>query len=312
MMVIILMLLFELLIPLKNKNCLREGAKKVPEWLGFLLRSIGMFFILLFVVRLTGRKVAARMTNFDILYGITLAVIAAVITLGMVNLTYGLIALTSWLLLGIGLSFLSLKSKWVRDTVQGREVVVVKHGKIMEDQLKKARYTPEDLLKQLRHRQIFNIADVEFAVLEADGEINALLKANQQPITPQHLGVQTAPEVGTQTVILDGNIMDEPLSTMGLNRHWLKTELDKVGVTVENVFLAQVDAMGDLYLDLFDDAIQVPKPTTRQLLYSSLQKAKADLELFALDTQNKEAKQMYGMCAEELEGMIHELRPLLK
>lgn len=284
----------------------------MPEWLGFLLRSIGLFVILLFIVRLTGRKVAARMTNFDILYGITLAVIAAVITLGLVNVTYGLIAFASWLFLGVGLSFFSLKSKWVRDLVHGREAVVIKHGKIMEDQLKKARYSPEDLLQQLRNKQIFNVADVEFAVLEADGEINALLKANQQPITPQHLGVQTAPEVGTQTVILDGNIMDEPLATMGLNRHWLKTELEKVGVALENVFLAQVDSMGDLYLDLFDDAIQVPKPTARQLLLYTLQKAMADVELFSLDTQNKEAKEMYRQCAQELETIIDDVRPLLK
>lgn len=285
----------------------------MPVWLDILLRSVGLFVFLILVLRLLGRKTAARMTYFDTVFAMIVGVIAAAVSLRIVqNPFYGLIALLTWVLAGIGLSYLSLKSKWVRDLVHGQEAVVIKHGKIMEDQLKKMRYTPEDLLQQLRSKQIFNAADVEFAVMESNGEVNALLKADQQPINPQHLGVKTSPQTGVQTVILDGNIMDEPLSTMGLNRGWLHTELDKIGVSPENVFIAQVDATGDLYLDLFDDAVQTPQPTARQLLLTTLEKAKADLDGYAMDTKNSKAKQMYGQCSKELASVLYDLRPLLK
>lgn len=284
----------------------------MPEWVNIVLRSISMFVLVIVTLRLAGRKVAARMTNVDVAFAVIIGVIAAVISLNLVtNLAYGLLALFIWGLAVIGLSYASLKSKWIRDLVHGREAVVIKHGKIMEEQLKKVRYSPEDLLQQLRHKNIFNVADVEFAVMEADGEVNVLLKTERQPLTAKDIGITTAPTADTQTVILDGNIMDEPLGTMGLNRQWLKTELDKIGISAENVFIGQVNSVGELYLDLFDDAIQVPKPTTRQLLAATLEKASADLSQFALDTQNEDAKKLYRECREELDSILNELKPLL-
>ncbi len=284
----------------------------MPEWLQVIIRSIVLIAFLIVLTRIVGRKIAARLTYFDIIFAMVLSVIAAAVVLNMVHVAYGFIALLTWALAGIGISFFSMKSDMFHELLHGKEAVVIKHGKIMEDQLKKMRYTPEDLLRQLRSKQIFNVADVEFAVMESTGEINALLKANRQPITPKHLGVETAPETGAQTVILDGNIMDEPLATMGLNRGWLRTELDKIGVSPENVFLAQVDAMGDLYVDLFDDSIQTPQPTARQLLLTTLEQAKADLKIFSLETDSRKTKQMYDQCVKELESIIYDVRPLLK
>jgi uncharacterized membrane protein YcaP (DUF421 family) len=285
----------------------------VPDWVQIVLRSIGFFVLVLLLSRMLGRKVAARMTLFDVMYAIVLGMIATAVSLKIVaNAVYGFIALLTWGLVGVGLTFLSMKSKAVRDFLHGREAVVIKHGKIMEEQLKKMRFTPEDLLQQLRAKQIFNVADVEFAVMESNGEINALLKTDRQPVTPHHLGLQAAPETGTQTVIIDGNIMDEPLFTMGLNRGWLKTELKKIGVAPENVFLAQVDSRGDLYVDLFDDAILPPEPTARQLLLATLEKAKADLNSFVLDSGGQETKTMYRQCVREMESLLYDLRPLLK
>jgi uncharacterized membrane protein YcaP (DUF421 family) len=284
----------------------------VPFWLEIILRSISFIILLIILTRGMGRKAAARMTQFDVIYSIVLGGIAAAFSLKLVSIAIGIFALLTWGLVGIGLSYLTLKSKWSRDLIHGREAVVIKHGKVMEDQLKKMRYTPEDLLQQLRSKQIFSLADVEFAVMESTGEINAVLKSNRQPITPKHLGIQTAPETGTQTVILDGNIMDEPLTVMGLNRSWLRTELEKIGVSPENVFIAQVNAMGELYIDLFDDTIQTPEPTTRQLVMNSLEQAKADLTSYALDTEQPTVKKMYEQCARELSSIIYDVRHLLK
>lgn len=277
-----------------------------------ILRSLGFFVLAIVILRLAGRKVTAGMTNVDVVFAVTIGVIAAVVSLNLVtNVVHGLLAIFTWGLAVIGLSYASLKSKWVRDLVYGRETVVIKHGKIMEEQLQKVRYSPEDLLQQLRRKHIFNVSDVEFAVMESDGEVNALLKTEKQPLTPKDMGVTVAPTAGTQTVILDGKIMDEPLGTLGLNRRWLRTELDRIGIAAENVFLGQVDSVGELYLDLFDDAIQVPKPSTRPMLAATLEKAAADMWQFALETNNEAAQQLYEELRKELEAIMQDLKPLL-
>lgn len=285
----------------------------VPEWLNVLLRSAGLFAATLLLVRLIGKRLTGRLTFFNLVTGIVIGVIVAAISLNLVgNLVHGLIALAVWTIAPALIFILSIKYKAVRDIVQGKETILINHGKVLEDKLMEARYTPEDLLSQLRRKEVFNFADVEFAVLEPTGDLSVLLKKDKQPLTPKTAGLDVGMESVPQTVIMDGIIMDEPLTAMGLNRNWLHTELEKVGVAPENTFIAQVDSTGQLYLDLFDDAVRVPKPKTKELLYSTLKKCQADCELYALGTKNAAAKQMYGNSAGVLTGVIDELEPLLQ
>jgi hypothetical protein len=106
--------------------------------------------------------------------------------------------------------------------------------------------------------------------------------------------------------------MDEPLATMGLSREWLKTEMAKLAIPVENVFLGQVDASGELFLDLYDDQIKLPQPQNKAMLMATLKKCEADLELFVLATKNKEAQKMYAGCVTKMRKIVFELTPLLK
>jgi hypothetical protein len=110
---------------------------------------------------------------------------------------------------------------------------------------------------------------------------------------------------------MDGKIMDEPLATIGLSRQWLNTELEKLGVAIENVFIGQVDSYGELTVDLFDDQIKVPLPQMKAALFATLKKCEADLILFGLTTKNKKAKEMYEQCANQMSEIIAELKPVL-
>lgn len=111
---------------------------------------------------------------------------------------------------------------------------------------------------------------------------------------------------------MDGKILDEPLATIGYSRGWLKTELEKLGVTIENVFLGQVNSYGELTVDIFDDKLQVPSPQERPLILSTMKKCQADLELFALATENKDAKQLYAKNSEKLQEAIDKVTFILK
>lgn len=285
----------------------------MPEWINIIIRSVVVFVLVVTVIRIAGRKQLAQATFGDFVVGIAVGAMAALISLNLIkNLAYGLIGLGIWLLLPMLVSYLSLKSKWFHDLFYGRETVLVKHGKVLEDNLKEVKYTGEELLSQLRRKNVFNLADVEFAVMEANGDVSVMLKSEQTPITPKHLEWKVASHAEPQTVILDGNIMDEALRNQGLNRSWLNAELDKLGISEENVFIGQVDANGDLYVDLFDDAIQVPKPTTKDLLFATIKKCEADLELYALATINEKVKKDYQKGAELLTEVIADLRIQLK
>jgi uncharacterized membrane protein YcaP (DUF421 family) len=284
----------------------------MPDWLNVVWRSSISIVLLLFVTKLIGKRQLSKMTFFDYTVGIAIGEIAGFMATDQnAKVTHGIIAFTIYALFPIGLAWFAMKSKFIRNIVESRATVLIKNGKIMEDNLKKERMTSEELMEHLRLKNAFRLADVEFAMMEGNGQISVLLKKQNQPITPKHLGVTVSPETEPQTVIMDGNIMDEPLATIGLNRKWLLEELDKLGVALNNVYLAEVDANGQLYLDLYDDQIQVPKPQTTQLLFATLKKCQADLELFALSTQNKTNQSVYEREAKRLQTVIEDVKPLL-
>ena len=247
-----------------------------------------------------------------ILFLILLSITIALISLNVVsNIYFGLIILFVWTVIPIMLDYASMKSKVVYNLMHGKERVLVKNGKIMEDNLFKVRITGQEFLEIMRTNKAFNLNDVEFAVMETNGEVNVALKADKKPVTPHDLGKKVGTKAEPQIVILDGNILNEGLADAGLNREWLKTQLELKGVTLENVFVGQVDSSGSLYVDLFDDMIQVPKDEVKEMLYASIEKSVADLMSFSLDCDNEEVKQMYSQNADKLEKILKKLEPYL-
>lgn len=284
----------------------------MQAWIQILFSSVSLFFVLLVLIRLMGKRNISRMTPFRFVSYIIVAVIAALMSLNLIaNLVFGFIALGVWVLFPIALDYLSLKSKWMHELINGKETVLIKHGKIMEENLLQTRLTGEELLRELRSKNAFNLADVEFAVMEDTGDINVFLKSDKEPVSPHALGIKVAPLAEPQTVILDGNILNEPLSSLGFNTEWIGIQLETLGVSLDNVFIGQVDSSGDLYLDLFDDTVQLPQPKVKEMVYANFEKVHADFMTFTLETKNAEAKQMYAQHAKKLEQLIKRLKPYL-
>jgi len=285
----------------------------VPEWFVIVIRSFTALATMFIFTRILGKKQISQLTFFEYVTGIAIGDLAGVLSLDLEShYSYGLIAMFVWFIVPLVLEMLTLKSKTLRQWFEGKGTVMIKDGKVLEDNLKKERYTADELLEQLRTKSIFKLADVEFAMLETSGDLSVLLKSENQPLTPKHMGMQLTIEKPNQTVIMDGVIQDEPLATAGKSRGWLHTELDKIGVTIENVFLAQVDTHGELTVDVFDDKLKVPKPSQKPLLLATLKKCEADLELFALTTNHAGAKQMYTESSDKMKRVIRELETLLK
>ena len=268
----------------------------MPEWLDIAVRSAFFVVVLFFITKWLGKKQISELSFFEYVTGMSIGSIGAEVAVGLErNIFHGVIGIVIFAAIPFFAGLISLKSKGFRNFIEGKATVFIKDGKIMEDNLKKERYTTDELLELLRKKDVYQVADVEFAVLEATGDLSVMLKKENQPLTAKDLNLSVPPIKEPQTVIMDGVIMDEPLATIGRNRAWLHTELEKLGVTVENVFLGQINSFGELTVDLFDDKLQVPSPQERPLILSTMKKCQADLELFALGTESKEAKQMYKL-----------------
>ncbi len=278
-----------------------------------ILRTILAILAIFFLTKLLGKRQISELSFFEYITGITIGSLAAYICLDLqAGWHLGIISLSIWVLFSIGVEFLQIKSKMGRDFIDGKARILVKDGKVLEDNLKKERLTIDELMEQFRKKNIFRVADVEFAIIEPNGDINVLLTPENQPLTPKHLGIKVNPLQETQIVIMDGKIIDEPLATIGLSRAWLETELEKLGLPVNNIFIGQVDAYHQLYVDVYDDQLKIPKPQVRDLLWSTLKKCEADLSLFALSTQHPEAKEIYSQCVTLLQSNIEGLKPYLQ
>lgn len=281
-------------------------------WIQILLRTISFFVLTYVVIRLMGKRSIARMEPFNFVCYIVIGILAALISANIItNISFGLLTLGVWALFPIALDYLSMKSKILHDLIHGKETVLIKHGKIMEESLQQTRLTGEELLRELRRKNAFSLADVEFAVMETTGDVSVFFKSDKKPVTAHDLKQKVAPQAEPQTVILDGNVLDEPLFSLGLNREWLRIQLESTGVSLDNVFVGQVDSSGDLYLDLFDDATELPQPKVKEMIYANLEKSQASLMTFALETEDSEAKAMYQRNADRLKQLLDKLEPYL-
>lgn len=285
----------------------------MPDWVIVILKSLMLIILLFFITKWLGKRQLAQLSVFEFISGIVLGSIVAIHTSTMkYTLSYGLIAMAIWFIIPLIVDYISLKSKIFRDFVQGKSSILIQNGKIMEENLKKEKFTADDLLEHLRYKDIFNVSDVEFAVLEPSGKLSVLPKKESLPPTSKDLNLKLAPARESETVIIDGKVLLESLANLSLNPTWLETELEKINVSIENVFLGQVDSDGQLTVDLYDDKLTVPEPTQKPMLLANMKKCQADLELFALSTENKTSKQMYEKNSQKLQQAIDHVQHFLK
>jgi uncharacterized membrane protein YcaP (DUF421 family) len=284
----------------------------MPNWIDIIIRSFIFLTLLFFMTKILGKKQISELSFFEYVSGITIGSIAGEAITGLEkNMFQGMVAIIIFSLATLFADVLALKSKSFRDFIEGRGTVFIKDGKVLEENLKKEKYTIDELSALLRQKDIYRVADVEFAVLEPRGTLSALLKKENRPLTPKDLQLKVPNEKEPQTVVMDGNILDEALRSAGKSRGWLTNELAKLELTLDNVFIGQVDSYGELSVDIYDDKMQVPSPAQRPLLLATLKKTQADLEIFSLETQDEESKAMYKKNAKLMQETIDKLTPYL-
>ncbi len=223
-------------------------------WIAFL-RTLLMYFIVLVVLRLMGKREIGKLSLFDLVVSIMMAEIAVmVIEDTKIPLIKGIVPIITLMLTQIILSYITLKSKKVRDLVEGEPAVLIANGKIRDIEMAKQRYTIDDLVTQLREKNINRIADVEFAILETSGKLSVFPKPAQLPVTKEDLKIEDRDYGGIpMPLIEDGRILSTGLQKINKDEKWLIKKIKEHGIKdVKQIFFASIDHKGTFFIDLKD------------------------------------------------------------
>ena len=222
------------------------------------LQTILSFFSILFITRILGRQQLSQLTMQEYINGITFGSIAATLATDINQRTWQhLIGLFLFGILTFLVSYISGKNIKFARIVQGEAEVVIKDGKILEKNLKRFHYTIDELYHLLRKKDVFNIEDVMYGILETTGEISVIKVANKNTVTLEDLNIKGKAEDLKSEVIVTGSIIYENLSKRNLTAKWLIGQLKVNGISdVREVFYANLDDHNKLYIDKYRDNVK--------------------------------------------------------
>lgn len=228
------------------------------DFFEMILRATGAFLVLLLMTRLMGRKQLSQLTFFNYITGIALGSIAADIAAETkTHFLNGLTSLIWWSLLTIFVGFIGLKSSKARITLDGQPVIVIKQGKILENELSKLRLNMDDLSMLLREQKVFSVQDVEDAVFEPNGKLSIMLKEEKQPFTKKDQNIFTIkPKYIPIELVVDGHVVEKNLKEVGVSLDWLKSQLNLLKLSLDDVFFIELQKDGTLYVDKREDNLK--------------------------------------------------------
>jgi uncharacterized membrane protein YcaP (DUF421 family) len=220
------------------------------------LRGIISFFTLLIFTRILGKQQISQITFFDYIIGITIGSFAATLTADLSSSAWPhWVGILTWIVLGILLQIVSLRSKKISQYINDEPIVIVHDGKIIGENLKNAKFTFSELLQELRLKDIFDINEVKFAIIEANGQLSTFNKEQFQNLI-NSLNIKGKDKNLDDALIFNGIIIDDNLSKYNLNRKWLLDELKKNGFdSAIEVFYAFLDRSKTLRIDPYNDQI---------------------------------------------------------
>jgi uncharacterized membrane protein YcaP (DUF421 family) len=218
------------------------------EGLVVAVRSVIGFFSLLIFTRIIGKEQISQLTFFDYVLGITIGSIAASLTTDLSSRAWPhWIGLLSWAALGYLMELITLKWRYAAKYLEGEPTIVIMNGKIMEKSLKKMKYRVSDIMALLRNKGVFDLNQVDFAIIEPNGQISVLKKPEHMPLTPKDMQIKVMPNGISTELIYDGIIIEENLTQLNKDKAWLLKELNKQGIKdVSEVFLATLNPAGSL------------------------------------------------------------------
>ena len=215
----------------------------MSDFLNICFRTILVLVILFFITKMMGKKQISELNFFDYIVGITIGSIAADISLDIEkDMLAGIAALFIYGFISYIISFVSIKSILARRFFIGVPTVLVEKGKIIESGLKKSKIDVNDLLMVARENGYFNLDEIDYALMEVNGNISFLPKEKEKSVTKRDMKIKCSNEGLTVNAIIDSKYMVNNMKAINKDKEWLDHELKVNGYdNYDNILLATID-----------------------------------------------------------------------
>ena len=226
------------------------SVEKLGIW-GFIVRTLIVGIFIYFMTKLLPRRSGGQYSAFDftffwLLGGLVVSPLASS-KVPVINMVVSVITIYFWHYVH---SFFVVKSRLMARILVGRPSILIENGRILKDRMSKNLFNIEMLMSQMRFMRVANPNQISYAVLETNGQLSILKNSSSQPVTPNDLNIPVTKTLMPVVLINDGKIIYENLKGINWDFDKLKNELAKKGVQSEHVYLATIDAVGELYYSI--------------------------------------------------------------
>ncbi len=213
------------------------------ELLNVTVRALSSLLALFFVTKLLGKKQVSQLSLFDYVIGISIGNFAAEMTINLEsNEINGILAVVVFGIVAYAVSILTMKSIVLRRFFIGTPTVIIQDGKILEKNLRKVKFDINDMLEEVRSEGYFDLSEVSYAVVEANGKLSILPKAENRPLTTKDMNLKVNKEGLCANIIIDGKVMHNNLKNMNKDEKWLEQQLKVKGYDdISKILLATLD-----------------------------------------------------------------------
>lgn len=212
-------------------------------------RTCILLIVIVIAIRIMGKRQIGQLQPAELVVTILLSEIAATpMQDNDIPMTNTIIAILVLVALEILMSAISMKSVRMRSLLQGNSLVLIREGKIDQKQMRRLRYTLDDLIEALRQKDVFDINDVQYAIAETDGSISVLLKPEKRPVSVEDMGVKKSNKNLFCVTVMDGTVIRSDYADCNMDDKKLKKIIDRAGVDIEDIYLLMVDKNGNVNL----------------------------------------------------------------
>lgn len=211
-------------------------------------RSILIYIFVLIVMRLMGKREIGQLQPFELVISIMIADLASIpMTDSGIPITNGIVSILGLLVMHLIISIVNIKSIKAREIICGKPRILIYRGKIDEKALKKERFTINELQERLRGNNVVNLGDVEYAILETNGQVTVIQKPEKRNTIPEDFNIVPEYEGIPYDLVIDGKIMDKNLIAIGKDQNWLKKQVEKFKMKPEEALVVTLDGKGQIF-----------------------------------------------------------------
>ena len=213
------------------------------------VRTVILYFAILISMRIMGKRQLGEMEISEFIVAALIADLAATPLQDIgIPLLNGLVPIIIMFCFEIIIAGLNMRSVKLRKLTYGRPEIIIRNGRIIREAMQKNRFTLDELMQELRAQGLTDTAQVEYAVLETNGQLSIILKSGDQPATASQMGVAGDDVSYAHIIINEGRILDNNLKLLGRDRRWLANELKRQNLrSADEVYILTLSENGSVF-----------------------------------------------------------------